>query len=477
MNVIKVVLVFFALAASPQLGWGKALVVLVDNGSVSKSAATTLEYTAQFMVTNNLSGVYDRIVFLTGKNAAAENFFKTLDDEYAIDDVVDAMILTHGTTGNITITNGPDIDAKMIENNLCASVRFLYVMSCYGQSLADAWIRAGVQTVVTHKGNNVLPAFFFPLFLKYLSSGWSAFNSANEAFLQSQDVAGKINHYNSIFSLKNIIESAPNIKGPDLNITDGKNGTVGSHFTIQPDFMRSLSKNSGRKFNHQPLERTLVRALVNTIKNNMTVQDGDVPGVFELFDQAAAMFPYFYHGRWPNWMRIPGWQISRITETAKPNAAVSKFLGRMKDISLGKFSNWITAVITMKAGGFSHAVQPASSGNFKLAGIKLSEKVRFSIRKTLLLNKQLISANNIEGIRFVIKAPLIKTLNLYLRSVAVDLQDETVSFHISDWSGFVRFSGTAKLRDPSDYEYSSNLIWFLKPPLMLALPPDWQQLD
>ena len=137
---------------------------------------------------------YDRIVVLEDEQATAASLWQAL---LAADDAtVDLLLLVHGQVGYACGFGSHQVGADFFEGMRALrtagaarfTLRMVYQMNCYGQSLMEEWLSIGAQAVNGSVGVNWLPEPSLSVFLH----GWLGGRSFETAVQQGYRAASQL---------------------------------------------------------------------------------------------------------------------------------------------------------------------------------------------------------------------------------------------------------------------------------------------
>src|SRR5262249_25912917 len=110
---------------------------------------------------------YGDVVVLRDGTASYDDLKKALIDQTRAGKLIDVLILTHGANDYIHVRgviNGDKIRDIKTANGGPLPIRSVYMMTCVGSSLTQAWIDVGARASAGTRANNYLPeptTYFF----------------------------------------------------------------------------------------------------------------------------------------------------------------------------------------------------------------------------------------------------------------------------------------------------------------------------
>jgi hypothetical protein len=204
--------------------------------------------------------------------------------------VIDLLILTHGSGDFISVNGGIDgakIRAMQKENGKPLALRSVYMMSCVGSSLNQAWIDAGARVASGALRNNYLPEPTMYFFWNSWKEGQSFENAVTLAFRRTVNMlneavrsfvrsipipgTGAIANLLDLETFDFVVASSPVINGQrtitinsdDVSFTQGLSSSL-TTCVLPRDTLESLAR--------PPAERTLAASHSYTFSSPSTVQ-------------------------------------------------------------------------------------------------------------------------------------------------------------------------------------------------------------
>ena len=157
------------------IGWRPRVTTIVldeyDRGS-DAVGGQIIEWLGMVYTRRHLLKRSDRVVWLIGKDATPDRFRETLKSAAERGSMVDVAVFSHGGMGEILLRR--PLSRKAIEalsESAGPALRSVYQMNCHGASLNDAWIKAGADTVHSHRYKNQTHIYFIAKYMRYLSDG------------------------------------------------------------------------------------------------------------------------------------------------------------------------------------------------------------------------------------------------------------------------------------------------------------------
>ncbi len=225
------------------------LIVLQGIDDPNSTYRAVIERLNHVSVVNNLSSRYARIDFLSDSEASPQSLFDRISSRGAFGPV-DVMVLAPGSGESLHLRSG-ELDAWNLSSlPRFQNLRLVYMNAGSSDALVGGWLRAGAQLVIAQATDPNVSGLFFPRFIRDLSQGRSAADSARDAHRWTVASFAKIQDFLRHDS-RVAASEPPRIQGRDFDydgLTRGRvaewleddqiQAPLNSPFYSHPDFQR-----------------------------------------------------------------------------------------------------------------------------------------------------------------------------------------------------------------------------------------------
>jgi hypothetical protein len=196
-------------------------------------------------------GRYDRIISLTDVNCTKAKLLQTLKAESDANNVIDLLILGHGTTNQLKLKNEILTDQNIRQmktdyGNRNFKLRLVYMCNCKSASLNDDWLAVGAKTSVGISKNNYMPEPQITWFLDdFVLKNKTALEAANNSWSYARPFFTPVPRYQNIEDGSTLIDcSKPTVAGDVSLRFDTRRLAVGESktYTIKANVTHNMTR-------------------------------------------------------------------------------------------------------------------------------------------------------------------------------------------------------------------------------------------